>query len=458
MHLTGREAWHTGFRTLRHHPWLALLPLAADLLSLCLAWLGIPLGPVVDLPRLLDTDYGFWLTPQAAPPTGQTISFTGFIPHALPSLTDLHLSLQPARLTLPVGLPLWRVLTAQLLIPALGALLTALYLGLIADGVRGELRAGSWRQALRAFPGLFAVLLLWRFALSLFGIPGLIVLTGGALLVPLLQIALGAGGHPLFVALLEGASRFWGRLGAWLGLGLLTMLSTGLFTLLWSLAGRLPWLALLTYPFLATPLVAGAVALFLSPEVVPTTAMPVKRFPRLWIPLLALLGALGGARLMHEWAGYAATPEAAIRTWTASSRGANATDGTILQRERQGDLEWDLIRTNAGELVLAELQVNRFGWKPRTQVHGGRWGAGVQPRTAWVHVSGPSISPADRGRPAAVIWGELTDQQVAALQVDDAVIPVGQHGSAFLLLSPREPQSIYTLDSTGQRLVKVWSR
>lgn len=448
--LTGPQAWRSGFRTLSRHPWLALLPLAADLVQIGLAWLGIPLGPITDLPRLLNTDYALWLAPRPSP-TGRTISITGFIPGPLPSLTDLHLSLQPARLAFTQDLPPWLSLGAQLLVPAVGALCTALFLGLVADVTRGELNASSWRRALRAFPGLFAVLLLWRLALSLFGVPGLVLLTIAALATPLLQIALGAEGQPLFIAILDGASRFWGRLGSWLLLWPLSGVSTGLFTLIWSLAGRPVWLALLLYPFLGTALVAGAVALFLSPEVTPAEMSP-KRLHWLWVPLLALVGTLGGAWLMEQWAGFSPTPEAAIRNLPIPIAG----ESTILQTVRHEDREFYLLRTTTGELVLVGLQTNQFGWRPLFRNLSFRV-PGVQAEgTARVRIRRLQI---ERDAPMrTIIWGELADPRVTAFRIDDQVVPVGEGRPTFLFIYDGEPKEIQTLDLAGQVLAKEWSR
>jgi hypothetical protein len=84
--MTGRTAWSRGFAVLSRHPWLALIPAGWDLLQLALAWLGVPLGSVSDATRLLDRGL------QLGNPTPNGVSFTAFLPSALPSIANLKVA------------------------------------------------------------------------------------------------------------------------------------------------------------------------------------------------------------------------------------------------------------------------------------------------------------------------------------------------------------------------------
>jgi hypothetical protein len=422
--VTAKQAWQRGFRTLTRHPWLALLPLAWDLLQMGLAALGIPLGPVADLARMVDHDYHWWFLPTPlGPETG--FSFTGFLPTFLPSVSNLRVPVQPESLAVPASLPTSALLASLLLVPALEALVLGMFLGLLAVAIAApplSLRSGL-RRATRALPGLLIISLATRLGLMLLPVPLLVILTAVIwLFFPLMPLALGARGIPLPEALADAPGQLWNRVGPWLGLGLRTGLTTGAFTLLWSLAGRPTWAALLIYPFLSTALVAAAVALYL--QLPAEDEAPEARPARVWWWVLPVAGAgaLAGALIIGQWAGFRSTREANFPGPFAPS---------VVLTVPEGSYEWIIYRAPQGETGLARLARNRFGWKLLWKEEWPEETNSVQP--AAVRVSRPETAAGDPAGDRIILWGEIYDQRAAYLEVAGQRLGIGDRGPLFLI-------------------------
>lgn len=305
------QAWRRGLQTLMQHPWLALIPMLWTAVQVALAWVGIPLGAVPDLGRLADERYQIFLERPVR--TGDTL-LKAFLPDWLPTVADLQIRLQPESLAVRAGLPVWAALTGLLLVPLLHALAQSAFLGLAAELVTqngpGWLRRG-FRRALRAVPGLYILGLLWRMALMLTPVDGLMVL---ALVwipfFPLLPLVVAAGDLPLVSALGEAPRQLWSRLGAWFGLGWRTLLTTAIFHLLWVLTGGSTLVGLHVYPFVATWALCAAVALYVGDAEAAPPSLPA------WISLAAIAAAVPLAvvawHLPAQWEGYRVTREAAL--------------------------------------------------------------------------------------------------------------------------------------------------
>jgi hypothetical protein len=288
-------ALRRGFDTLSRYPALFLLPLLWDVVQLGLHYWGVPAAPVS--PSLT---FG----PQPAP-----AALRGFLPSAVPSLADLNLQVAPALQTAPGLAATGMLLTSYILVPLVGALVAALFLGLLGDALIG--RELSWRRALSHWP-TFAVLSLAGRLLPLILPEGLIVplMVIGAILFGLLPYAVGVLGLPLMDALRAAPALLWGRIGTWIGLGLVTMLITFAATGVWQLCNRSPLVALVFYPALGTALVAAAAALCLDPE--ETTSRTPHPLWMLPLVLLTVGGAWLGAGWIDAWAGWQPSREAAL--------------------------------------------------------------------------------------------------------------------------------------------------
>lgn len=428
--MTPSQAWTRGWQVLLQHPWFALIPLAWSVLQMLLAYAGIPSGPVPDGARLTDTEVGRMLMPSSAP-ASSTIELKAFLPAWLPTPGDLGLALQPDRLAAGIGIGTGAILAGLILVPLLQALLQAVYLVLVADAVVPS-TAPQARRVLNAVPWLYLLFLGTRLAQMLLpAFPYWAVMFLSLLLFPILPLTLAVGQRPIYAAPAE----FWGRLGPWFSLAWRVALTTVPFSLLWTATGRPMGLALAVYPFLATALVAAAVALYLSPD----PELPPAPGPR-WagvvtIPLAVVL-VYTGAFVSEQWRGFTMTREAALDEDLV----------TVVHVTEEGTRELVLYRAERHRLRLAELERSRFGWKRlwREQPPGEMKLAAVAWTRPW-----PSYS-------RFLVWGELLDSRVAALEI--AGQPFGVVGPYFLIPVSEAPEyhghlrNLRFLDAQGREV------
>jgi hypothetical protein len=443
--LTPKQAWQRALQTLIRHPWLALIPMGWNALQMALAWAGIPLGAVPDVGRLADTRYRALLPAPTGAADADAV-LRAFLPSWLPSLTDLHLPVQPESLAIPVGLSLAAALAGLLLVPLLHALAQAAFLGLVAQALIPGAPGGALPRILRAVPGLYVLGLLWRMALMIIPVDGLLV--AGViwlLFFPLLPLLVAVGDRPLVDAVLGAPREFWGRLGAWFGIGWRAGLTMMIFHFLWTMAGRLTGIAMLVYPFVATWTVGAAAGLCLVPSEDAPPA-PARAVARRWAVTIAvgILLAAAGTSLSGQWAGYRVTREAALDDRFLP---------TIVLVKPEGPTELILYRKGE-DLGIAELARSRFGWK-----------------LLWQEEQDHSL-PVREGKPAAIhwgrpgpgygrflIWGELFDSRAAVIDIDGTGFALSPVETVFLIPVSEAPayeqgrlQNLRLLDPAGKPL------
>jgi hypothetical protein len=421
-----------GVGALRRFPALFLLPLMRDVALLGLAYLGLPAVPG-------------WQGIQLLGPAPAPDALRGFIPSQVPTLGDLLVPMAPALQPQLSAAPMWAAVAAFLLVPLAGALVQALFFGLLGDAVAG--RPPGWRRALANWPGLAALALLMQMGALLLPAPvGMMLLPIYLLFYPLLPLALGVVGMPLLTALREAPRLFWGRLGAWIKLGLASMLVTFAFGLLWSFTGRSVFVALLFYPVLATALVGAAAALCLPEAADPVS--PAAPGPAWILPaaaVAALVGASLGSGWVEAWKGWYPTREVALTTLHPGSNSRLTVVRVIPQPE--GELVVNRLGNNM--LSVASLRRGHFGWAPMGQESWPSDPKSGQP--AVYHVAMQADGGGRIYNTQFLVVGEIFDPRAAFLQIGDKRFPIGQDGPIFVVkpgFPPNPPYAI--LDTDGQ--------
>jgi hypothetical protein len=451
--MTSGAAWRRGFAVLWSHPWLALIPMLWDLVQAGLARLGVPLGPVAGASRLADSAMGL----VGRQPAANVVGFRAYLPTPLPGIGNLTVSLQPAILDRPFAAGVWPALASTLLLPLAEAMLTALFLSLIAAYVTPS-SSWRWQAALERVPSLFVLFLAGRLGVMLLPMPLVIGLMGAYILfLPLLPYGLGAG-RSLSKAVMEAPNQLWGHLGDWFGLGLRTLLATGLLTFLWSLAGQPVWLAELIYPFVGTGLVAAAVALYVRPE-----AEPAPDPEGSWAFLGSLLAAGVAAGLlvgiMGTWNGWYPTRETALQPPAPSMPMFGASPKPVIRYASPEDGGTQLVIYESGshgQLTLTRLLPGRFGWKRAAAGQDFLFSNQQSAAVVSVAVLVPERArgPVPRNRFA---WGEINDSRVAFVALKGQRFAVGNEGPFFIVpmgpeAAPSEwgPGDFVLLDVSGQ--------
>lgn len=416
--MTAAEAWRRGWAVQNRHPWIALIPILGDLLRLGLAWLGLPLGPVAGAARMFDPAFRMFYSPDTPTRGGVSIH----IPSVLPTLGDLRVPLQPASWLQPVHTGPLTLLAGLLLLPLLEAFLTGLYLSLLGEKVTG--RAVGWRCAVRAagrgVPGLFVLFLGLRLAIMLLPWPWLgFILFLLVAVFPLLPFAVAVRGMTLREALGDTPGGLWNRIEVWVGLVFRGFLAMVIYSAVWAFFGRPVWLAMLTYPLLATGIAGGAVALYLRPGGDPDPE-PENATWAWTIPVCAAAAVLA-AVTVSQWEGWAPTRRAAL------TRDEFAV--IIPYSVPSGGQELVMYRSEGlGQAGLARLVHNRFGWRVTAQQP---WFGHPRPDTpAWWHAG--SLH-AEGHRYEWFIWGEIFHPAAAYLEVDGKRFAVGHDGPYFII-------------------------
>ncbi|MFZ5825942.1 MAG: hypothetical protein ACOY94_16730 [Bacillota bacterium] len=413
--MTPATAFATGFALVRRHPWLPLFPLLWEALLLGLAYLGVPASWAVH-PLALHGAQEL-----QGPSAG---GIRGFLPGALPSLSDLQVATGPAT---TAGAP---SLFGVLAIPLLSAGVTALFLGVMAEALGSERVEARLviRRAWRGLPGLYTLnLLFWGLTHALPVLTGAVFMILFWLFFGLLPFVLVGLDLPLLTALSRAPGLLWGHLGAWWGLTWRCLLTTFLVSLPWMLAEKPTWVALAIYPWLGTALVAGAVTLTRSLAGQPAAAPPPRNL--LWSLLaLAVAAAIAwpAAGWVDAWTGWLPTRERAVS--------ADSFNPRILRVERIDGGEVVFFRGRKG-LEGAVLERGRFGWKrllpmPTGDFHPDRL-VGLlfyDPTWLWHQGQGQLLPP--------LVAGEVLDSRVAYLEIAGQRFPVGEDGPLFLIRLP----------------------
>lgn len=455
--MTVKQAWQRGLQAIGRHPWLALIPLAFNLIQVALAWAKIPLGYVSGSDHLVQMYESARHAASYAHTYGGTSSQVEeliriFFPSWLPSVTDMGISIQPESLAIPIAVTTGAAVAGAVLVPFLYAAALALFLILVAQVVtQGR---PIWREALlrtlRATPRLYVIFLLWNIAYAITpasemgGLTGLRVIW--LLAYPLLPLVIAAGDRSLIAALQEAPGALWSEFWPfrWLGWAWRTLLTTLICHAIWVLLGKPMLVGLLIYPFVGTMLIAAATALYLSPPAEEPRANPEPVSRRWWATLAgALLMAAAAFGLARQWEGYRVTRELALEK--------DPFQIVKVEPQDNGRTELVLYRINTETTRIAELARNRFGWKRLWW--NDDWGTRVRlgPKPARI------TTATDPNTREELLFGEVTDDRIAAVEVFGLRHTLSPKDPFFIIRIPEEltsirPASLYQvryLDAEG---------